>query len=87
MQYGKLKLGTNHWHLPPPPNAQDDSTNNMFLVEITELLIFLIPKYNNVIIIGDFNMHIDDITNPENLIFNDTMGTLGLSQQVRTPTH
>ena len=36
---------------------------------------------------GDFNMHIEDITNLENLIFNDTMEALGLSQQVRTPTH
>ena len=24
-----------------------------------------VPKYNNLIIMGDFNMHIDDITNPE----------------------
>ena len=67
----------------PPPNAQDNATNNMFLVEITELLTALIPKYNNLIIMGDFNMHIDDITNAENLIFNDTMEALGLSQQVR----
>ena len=36
---------------------------------------------------GDFNMHIEDITNPENLIFNHTMEALGLSQQVRTPLH
>ena len=35
----------------------------------------------------DFNMHIDDITNAENLIFDDTMEALGLSQHVRTPTH
>ena len=59
----------------------------MFLYEITELLKALIPKYNNLIIMGDFNMHIDDITNAENLIFNDTMEALGLSQQVRTPTY
>ena len=59
----------------------------MFLDEITELLTALIPKYNNLIIMGDFNMHIDDITNVEILIINDTMEALGLSQQVRTPTH
>ena len=59
----------------------------MFLDEITELQTALIPKYNNLIIMGDFNMHIDDITNVENLIFNDTMEGLGLSQQVKTPTH
>ena len=58
----------------------------MFLDEITELLTALIPKYNNLIIMGDFNMHINDITNAENIIFNDTMKALGLSQ-VRTPTH
>ena len=34
---------------------------------------------------GDFNMHINDITNAENLTFKDTMEALGLSQQVRTP--
>ena len=57
----------------PPQNAQDNATNNMFLDEITELLTALIPKYNNLIIMGHFNMHIDDISNVENLIFNDTM--------------
>ena len=57
----------------------------MFLDEIMELLTALIPKYNNLIIMGDFNIHIDDITNLENLIFNDTMEELGLSQQVKTP--
>ena len=49
----------------------------MFLDELTELLTSLIPKYNNLIIMGDVNMHIDDITNLENLIFNDTMEALG----------
>ena len=58
----------------------------MFLDEITELLTALIPKYNNLINMGDFNMHIDDITTLENLIFNDAMEALELSQ-VRTPTH
>ena len=57
------------------------------LEKITELLTCLLSKCNNLIIMGDFNMHIDDITNPENLIFNDTMEVLGLSQQVRTLTH
>ena len=59
----------------------------MFLDEITELMTALIHKYNNLTIMGDFNMHIDGITKVENLIFNDMMEALGLSQQVRTPTH
>ena len=59
----------------------------MFLDKITELLTCLISKCNNLTIMGDFNMHIDDITNPENLTFNDAMEVLGLSQQVRILTY
>ena len=49
----------------------------MFLDEIAELLAVLIPKYNNLIIMGDFNMHIYDTANVENLIVNDTMDHYG----------
>ena len=88
---GKIEIKNKSLHIigiyHPPPNAQDNATSNMFLDEITELLTALIPKYNNLMILGDFSMHIDDITNMENLIFNDTMEALGLSQQVRTLTH
>ena len=69
----------------PPPNAQDNATNSMFLDEITELLTASTPKYNNLIIMGDFSMHNDDITNAENLIFNDTGEALGLSPQGPPP--
>ena len=65
----------------PPPKAQDNVTNYMFLDEITKLLTTLISKYNNLIIMGDFNMHIDDITNVENLIFKDTMEALQLTSK------
>ena len=59
----------------------------MFLDEITELLTALKPQYHNFIILGDFSLHIKHITNAENLIFNDTVEALGLSQHVKTPTH
>ena len=72
---------------PPPPNAQVNATKNMFLDEITELLTAPISKYHNLIILGDFNMYINDTTNAENLIFNDRMGALELSQHVKIPTH
>ena len=40
----------------PPPT--DGMTTTMFLDEITELLMALIPKYNNITLLGDLNMHI-----------------------------
>ena len=69
----------------PPP--ADGMATTMFLDEITELLMTLIPKYNNIMLLGDFNMHIVDIYNPDNIIFNDTMEALGLIQHVKSPTH
>ena len=44
---------------PPPGN---DTTNTMFIDEITDLLEGMIGKYNNIVILGDLNMHIDDPT-------------------------
>ena len=70
------------YHLPPP----DGMTTTMFLDEITELLMTLIPKYN-IMLLGDFNMHIEDISNPDNIIFTHTMEALGLIQHVKSPTH
>ena len=45
---------------PPPSN---DTTNETFINEITELLANRIAKYNNMVILGDLNIHIDDLTN------------------------
>ena len=58
----------------------------MFLDEVTELLMALIPKYKNIMLLGDFNMHIEDTSNPD-IIFNDTMEALGLIQHVKSPMH
>ena len=55
---------------PPPRN---DITNTMFIDEITELLEDMMGKYNNMVLLGDLNMHIDDLTNTDSYIFNDTM--------------
>ena len=59
---------------------------SVFLDEITELLTALILKYNNLMITGDFNMHIDDITNAENLIFKRHNGGIGVIKS-KDPTH
>ena len=71
------------YHQPPT----DGMTKTMFLDEITELLTALIPKYNNIMLPGDFNMHIEDISIPDNIIFNDTMEALGYIQHVKSHTN
>ena len=50
---------------PPPSN---DTTNTMFIDEIIEILEGRIGKYNNMVILGDLNMHVDDLTNANSYI-------------------
>ena len=59
----------------------------MFLDELTDLLTEKISKLSNTIIIGDFNINAEDVSNADTVIFNDTVQALGLNQQVTNPTH
>ena len=67
---------------PPPCN---DTTNAMFIDEITELLAGRMAKYNSMVILGDLNMHIDDLSNADSYIFSDTMYAFSFKQQVTSP--
>ena len=69
---------------PPPGN---DTTNAMFTDDITDFLVDKIGKYNKIVMLGDLNMHIDDLTDADSHIFNDTMQEFGLKQHVTSPTH
>ena len=44
-------------------------------------------SYRDIIISGDFNMHIDYLTDTEAQIFNDTMDALQLKQHDSFETH
>ena len=44
----------------PPP--KQDQINTTFLDEITELLTSKLPNMKSAIILGDFNMHKEDLT-------------------------
>ena len=59
----------------------------MFIDEITDLLTDTVPMYPNLIILGDFNISTENVTNPDTAIFNDTMAALGLQQHVQGLTH
>ena len=52
-----------------------------------ELLVAKLPQYQNTIILGDFNMYIEDVTNSEAIIFHDTMRVLGPKQHILDQTH
>ena len=69
---------------PPPKNT---ITNRIFINDITDHLISLLSTATNNIILGDFNMHINDSNSNDACIFKDTFTTLSLTQHVTTSTH
>ena len=69
------------------PPAKNTITNRMFIDDITEHLISLLPNATNNIILGDFNMHINDRNSNDACIFKDTFTALGLTQHGTTSTH
>ena len=69
----------------PPPKQH--LTNLIFLDELTELLTTRLLNMENAIILGDFNIHIEDINEYNSRIFVDTMKALGLKQHITEPTH
>ena len=59
----------------------------MFIDDLRDYLTEEMASYRDIIICGDFNLHIDDPTDIEAQIFNDTMKALGLQQHVNFKTH
>ena len=71
----------------PPPKGKYNTTNGMFINNITELLTNKLPQYQNSILLGDFNVHIEDQTNIDAVVFNETMTALSLEQHISGPIH
>ena len=59
----------------------------MFMDHLMDLLTEEIPNQQNTLILGNFNMHIEDLTETDTIIFNDTMQTLGFKLHATGPTH
>ena len=72
----------------PPPSANHRHTVNEF---ITEFVNFLVDKLVNfvgdLIIAGDFNIHVNDVENADARQFLDAMEALGCDQLVDFCTH
>ena len=71
----------------PPPSTQNKLTINQFFDEFTKFTAEVITQHTNPIFTGDFNVHANDLNNPDTEIFIDMMSALGLDQHVDFPTH
>lgn len=62
-------------------------SNPFFLTELSELLTYICPMSPNVIMLGDFNIHIDEVTNTSTSDFLSCLDSFGMLQFTNLPTH
>ena len=58
-----------------------------FLDEISDHLIELLSDYKEVMIIGDINIHDEDINDPDKIAYNEMLASFNLQQMVTCITH
>ena len=58
-----------------------------FQISFTDLLVDIVTSSKNLVVLGDFNIHVNNIDNPNAGMFLDTMTALSLKQHVEGPTH
>ena len=61
-----------------PPSQTNHSTHPVFLDEFADYMENFLTTNYNIVIAGDFNLHIDNEIDPEAHLFTDMMAALGL---------
>ena len=71
-----------------PPQVTEQGIRNIFFITVfTVFLTEATSKYNNIFILGDFNIHINDLEDADSSLLLDTISAFNLKQQVDIPTH
>ena len=63
------------------------NTYAKFLDVVSQLIQYFITNHKNLVLLGVFNKHVQDLANPDLLIYNDSMEAMGLFQHIIEPTH
>ncbi|KAF7643041.1 hypothetical protein LDENG_00246040 [Lucifuga dentata] len=61
--------------------------NPNFLSEFSQLLTIALVKYDRVILLGDFNLHVNDCSDSRTAEFMDLVTSLDFTQHVNNSTH
>lgn len=71
----------------PPYSKKHPRTIPQFIDEFLVILSDEISSLENVVIMGNFNIHVDILDDPDVQVFIDSMEALGLDQHVHFETH
>ena len=71
----------------PPQSKNNCVSNSLFFEEFPVLLEHLATASGKLIMLGDFNFHVDDTDNASALKFLDIVNCFYLAQHITVPTH
>ena len=83
-EYTVWKVNTNNSSITllaiyhPPPSLTNHSMHPVFLDEFADYMEIFLTNNSNIVIAGDFNLHIDNDKDPEAQLFIDMMAAPGL---------
>ena len=71
----------------PPPSKRNKFKNSVFHEEWALFLSEIIVKYNEILVVGDMNFHLDNKHDLDTKHFISCLQSFGLRQHVNTATH
>ena len=71
----------------PPYSTVNQYTNAMFLDKFVEWLPDQLAKYKNVVLMGDINLHLNNVDDPDASTLRYSLDALGLKIHNTFPTH
>ena len=70
-----------------PPLGSTRNTPARFPDQVSELGQYLFSNHKNLVLLGDFNIHVNKLDNQDTQAYLDTMEALGLVQHIDQQTH
>ena len=71
----------------PPPSAANELSFPTFMEEFSDFINEIDSKFKHYVILGDFNIHMDNLASSQTRDFSDILDTFNLTQFVPVPTH
>lgn len=71
----------------PPPSPRNGLNFSMFMSDLSALLESYVCESKHFLALGDFNVHMDDLSDRETIQLNDLLDSFNLTQHVTEPTH
>ena len=71
----------------PPPSTKNKTTHKQFQAEFADYLGHIFTTPGMLLIVGDFNYHVEDTSDSEACSFNNLIDSFGFIQHVADSTH